>query len=261
MKVNGQAIKDIKKYREYIKYATKSDLKVQVSSTYLGYFWWILDPIMQMLVYMVFVLIIFKKGEENFPIFIFSAILPWKWFISSIMDSTNAIRSKVGLLRQVYLPKFILPLNKVFVNTYKFLFSFIVLFVLVILFKVPITIHYLEIIIIFIINIIFICSLSLFFAHIGVYFKDIKNILVFSTKLWFYLTPCLYSLDRVPQNLRMLWWINPMTSFIESYRNVILYGKSPYYLMLSIWLIFSLILMHSSLKVLYKHDKNYTKVI
>lgn len=261
MRILKKAVKDFIRYKDYIFYSTKSELKIQLSSTLLGYLWWILDPLMYMLVYMLVIVVIFKRGGKDFPIFVFSALVPWKWTISTIMDGTGSIKSKAGILHQVYLPKYILPLIKTLINTAKFLFGIIVLLVLMFFFKIPYTLHNLEFFVVFIINFLFIFGLSLILAHLGVYFKDINNILSFTIRLWFYLSPALYSLERVPQKIRFLWWFNPMTTFYNSYRNVFLYGTSPLYKQLAIWGLFSFMVILIGLKYLYAFDKNYTKVI
>jgi ABC-type polysaccharide/polyol phosphate export permease len=261
MKLFNVAIKDFKRYKEYILYTTKSELKVQLSSTFLGYLWWILDPLMYMLVYMLVVMIIFNRGGEDFPIFVFSALVPWKWTVSSIMDSTGSIKGKAGVLQQVYIPKYVLPLIKTLINTTKFLFGILVLLVLKVFFKIPFTLHMLEFIFVFIVNFLFILGIGFILSHLGVYFKDINNILSFTIRLWFYLSPALYDLSSVPAKIRFLWWLNPMTTFYMSYRNIFLYGESPLYLQLGLWVLASLLLMYVGLRYLYKFDKNYTKVI
>lgn len=261
MKMVGQAIKDIKKYKEYISYTTKSELKIQLSNTYLGYLWWILDPLMYMLVYMLVVMVIFKTSVENFPIFVFCAVLSWKWTTTAIMECTNSIKARVGVLQSVYMPKFILPLIKVMLNSVKFLFGIIVLLALIAVYKIPYSIHNLEFIFVFIVNFTLILGIGLILSHLGVFFRDVNNILSFTIRLWFYLSPGFYSLDRVPENLRILWWFNPMTAIFESYRNVFMYNKSPHYLGLSIWFGISLVMIFIGIKYLYKFDKNYTKVV
>lgn len=255
------AYKDFLKYREYILYSVRSELKVQLSSTFLGYLWWILDPLMYMLVYMLVVMVIFRRGGPGFPVFVFAALVPWKWTVSSIMDAIGSIKSKSGLLHQVYIPKYVLTLIKLLINTCKFLFGILVLLILLPFFKIPYSFYNIGFFAVFIVNTLFIFSLSLIFAHLGVYFKDINNIMQFVTRLWFYLSPALYTVDSVPAKIRFLWWFNPMTTFYQSYRNVFLYNTYPLYKELLVWFIISFILTVIGLKKVYSFDKNYTKVI
>lgn len=261
MGIIKQVKNDLKSYKEYILYMTKTELKVQLSSTYLGYLWWLLDPLMYMLVYMLVVTVIFQTRVENFAIFVFCSVLSWKWTTSSIMESTNSIKARAGILQQVYIPKFILPLIKSMVNATKFLFGVLVLLGLILFYRIPYSIHNLEFLFVFIVNFIFILGMSFILAHLGVFFRDINNILNFTLRLWFYLSPGFYALDRIPEKVRFLWWLNPLTAIFESYRNVFMYNKSPLYLPLFIWLLISISLVVLGLKYLYKFDKNYTKVV
>ncbi len=256
-----KVIQDIKKYKEYMSYSIKSELKVNLTETYLGYIWWLLDPLMYMLVYILVVVIIFGRGDRYFPIFVFSALLSWKWTSTAITTSTASIKSKAGILHQIYIPKFILPLIKICVGTIYYLFGLIMLIVLILLYNVQLSLHIFEFTLIMIVQFIFLYGIGTILAHLGVYFRDIDNILNFTLRLWFYLSPGLYSLDMIPEQIRFLWWLNPMTTFYTSYRNVFLYAKSPLYIELLIWCILSIILIMIGLRYLYKFDKNYTKVI
>lgn len=260
-KLFNKAINDFKNYKDYVIYTVKSELKVQVSGTFLGYFWWILDPLMYMLVYMLVVMIIFDRGGPDFPIYVFSALVPWKWTVSSINDSTSSIKGKANILHQVYIPKFLLPLIKCLINTSKFFFGVLVLMVMIPFFNIDYSLINLTFFVVFAVHFLFILGLSLNLAHIGVYFKDINNILSFSIRLWFYLSPALYQIADIPERVRFLWWFNPMTTFYASYRNLFMYGEHPEYLFLGIWTLVSLGLIYVGLRHLYKHDKIYTKVI
>lgn len=256
-----KAIKDFMNYKDYVVYTVKSELKLQISGTFLGYLWWILDPLMYMLVYMLVVMVIFDRGGPDFPIYVFSALVPWKWTISSITDSTTSIKGKANILHQVYIPKFILPLIKCLINTSKFFFGILVLLIMLFFFNINYSFMNLTFFIVFAVHFLFVLGLSLNLAHVGVYFKDINNILNFLLKLWFYLSPALYQLESIPEKIRFLWWINPMTALFISYRNLFMYNLHPEYLFLGIWAVISLGLIYVGLKQLYKYDKIYTKVI
>lgn len=256
-----QVTNDLKKYKEYILYTIKTDLKTQLASTYLGYLWWILDPLMYMLVYVFVAQIVFKSNVDNFPIFVFCAVLSWKWITSAMTEGTNSIKARIGVLQQVYMPKFILPLIKCVDNAVKFLFGILVLFVLMLFYGIKPSIHNFEFIWVFIVNFTFILGCSVILAHLGVFFRDINNILTFVFRLWFYLSPGFYTIDRIPEAFRFLMWCNPLTIFFESYRNVFMYNTSPHYLGLGIWFIISVMMCFIGIKRLYKFDKNYTKVV
>lgn len=256
-----RVINDLKKYREYMIFCIKSSIKLQVAGTNLGYFWWILDPLFFMFVYTVFVLVIRGKTNPEFPIFIFCALVPWKWTATSISGSADSIAKKRGILEQIYIPKFIFPLMDVVINLSKFIFGILVLLILLPLFKINFSFHIFEAIVIVVVQGVFLIGLSLIIAHLGIYFRDIRNILQFAIQLWFYMSPGIYTLEYIPEKYRFLWWLNPMTTFFYSYRNTFMYNHPPLYLNLFIILIISLILVIIGLIIIYKSDKNYTKVV
>ena len=75
----------------------------------LGNVWWVLDPLLQMVVYVVFVTIIVRAPTPDYPLFIFAAILPWKWFTASMTDATSSIVRQDQLIKQIQFPKIVLP--------------------------------------------------------------------------------------------------------------------------------------------------------
>lgn len=255
------ALNDFKRFRDYFSYNVRVNLRLKVSNTWLGYFWWLLDPLLQMLVYTIIVEFIFNRGEADFPVFVFCGLLSWKWFSSTINYSANCIKSNSAVLNQVYVPKFLFPLQETTVNLIKFLFGFIVLFFMLFFFNINLSIHFIEVIPIIFSNYLFIFAVSLVFTHFGVFITDLKNFLGHFTRVWWYLSPGMYSLRIVPEQYRWLFWLNPNTSFFESYRNVIMYEKPPYYLSLFIWDVISVIIIYFGLRKIYKFDRSYSKII
>lgn len=252
---------DIVKYKDYIIHNVRINLKLKVSNTLLGYLWWLLDPLLNMLIYTIIVLFIFDRGVPNFPVFLFCALLSWKWFGSTVMFSSSCIKSNMSILNQVYIPKFIIPLQESLVNLIKYLFGFMILVAMLIVFRIQPSFHFIEIIFVIFSNFLFIFAISLLVTHYGVYISDIKNLLSHFNRMWWYLSPGIYSLNIIPDKFRWIFWFNPNTAYFESYRSVIMYGESPHYLMLAIWTTVSLLIILFGLKLLYKFDRNYSKII
>src|SRR6266567_247492 len=95
--------------RRLIGYLARADLKKKGADTIFGNLWWIIDPLLQMLVYVVLVDFIFHKSVADYPLFIFCAILPWKWFTSSVYDAVTSVVGQERLIKQIHFPKIILP--------------------------------------------------------------------------------------------------------------------------------------------------------
>src|SRR6478672_10522696 len=104
-----EAIREVSSRRRLIQYLVQADLKKKGADSLLGNLWWVLDPLLQMLVYVVLVEVLFKRNQPDYPLFIFAAILPWKWFTSSVGDGITAVSSQDRLIKQVHFPKIVLP--------------------------------------------------------------------------------------------------------------------------------------------------------
>src|SRR3972149_804314 len=100
--------------RRLIRYLVQADLKKTGSDTLLGNVWWILDPLLQMVVYVVLITVIFARTQPDYPLFVFAAILPWKWFNSSVNDAISSVVGQERLIKQLQFPKIVLPLAATF---------------------------------------------------------------------------------------------------------------------------------------------------
>jgi len=96
-----EAIREVRSRRRLIQYLVQADLKKKGSDTLLGNLWWVIDPLLQMLIYSVLVTLIFDRKVEAYGLFVFSAILPWKWFESTVKDGVTAVTSQERLIKQI----------------------------------------------------------------------------------------------------------------------------------------------------------------
>lgn len=254
-------INDIKSYKDLIYHLILSDFKANSARTYLGFLWWIIDPILYMAVFYVLVHIILQRGGPDYPVFLFCALIPLKWTISCIVDSTTAISSKGGIIQQVYVPKFIFILVRLGINTLKFFIGSVMLFFFLFFYGVSFSSYMLFYPVLMLIHMLFLVSIMILMAHIGVFFRDIKNMMQYGTRMLFYLSPVLYSISSVPINLQSLLYINPLTSVIISYRNILLYGQQPTWSYLAVIFVVSMVLLYIGLKLIHTYEKKYAKVI
>jgi ABC-type polysaccharide/polyol phosphate export permease len=253
-------IRDIKKYREYIINSIMTELSVTYAKSYLAYLWWVLDPLLYMFIYVFVVNIVLGRGGPQYPVFVFTALLFWRWTSSAINHSTNSILSKRNLLGNVYIPKFIFPLIKTAVDSVYFLFSILVLFLVLFVYKIPLTLHLFEFVPLFVVHFLFVFGLGLWMSHLGVYYYDVDRVLTFVLQAWYYLSPGLYGLDVIPAQYRFLFWFNPLTTTFSSSRNIFMLGQPPLYLGMFIWGVISILIIYFGLKKLYAFDRIYTKV-
>jgi ABC-type polysaccharide/polyol phosphate export permease len=254
--------------RRLIGYLARADLKKKGADTFLGNLWWIIDPLLQMLVYVVLVDFIFQKSVPDYPLFIFCAILPWKWFTSSTYDAVSSVVGSERLIKQIHFPKIILPVASTTAAVANFVFGLIPLFALLLLFyRDRASIEVIWIPYIAFVQFFFTLAFCVMIAALNVFFRDIGNIVRHFMRLWFYLSPGLYALDQLqgPMDRSPLIAfavnVNPWTWIFSSYRNVIYYGTEPYWAKLLIVLAFSLVFLAFSTLVFKRLEPAFAKVL
>jgi ABC-type polysaccharide/polyol phosphate export permease len=237
--------------RRLVRYLVEADLKKKGADTLLGNVWWVLDPLLQMLVYVILISFIFQRTQPDYPLFLFAAILPWKWFTSTIGDSITAVTGQERLIKQLNFPKLVLPVAATFAGIVNFAFGLIPLAALLVLFysdRISPLLVFIPIIAA--VQLVFSLAMSLVVAALNVFYRDISNVSRHVLRLWFYLSPALYSasalepLSREHPTLVRLFHLNPFFVLFNSYRNVI-YGDAAGYPLWPDWIGLAVLLLAS----------------
>lgn len=229
-----QGIADILSRRRLVRYLVQADMKKRGSDTVLGNIWWILDPLLQMTVYWIFVSVIARRPAPDYPLFIFAALLPWKWYASVVNDATNAVVNKDKLIRQIAFPKLVLPVSAASAGVVGFVWGLIPLGLLMLFYLdrvQPLMLVWLPLIAA--VQYVFSLASAVLVSAANVFFRDLGNAVGHGLRLWWFLSPGLYSLDAVKdiefvqQNpiIGTLAGLNPFAVLFEAYRAVI-YGHS-----------------------------------
>jgi len=222
-----ERILELVKYRELVRNLVIRDIKLRYRNSVLGFIWCLGNPLLMMAVFTVVFTILMPTDIPKYPIFILCALLPWNYFNTAIMGSIDSIVGNAHLIKKVYFPREVLPLSIVLANLVNFLLALIVLFAMLFAFRVRLTPWALYLPLIILIQTIFTLGLALIFATLNVFYRDTKIIMEVGMLAWFFLTPVFYRIeDLVPQYARLMYWINPMASFISWYRIVLYYGTS-----------------------------------
>ncbi|MFH1134355.1 MAG: ABC transporter permease [Nanoarchaeota archaeon] len=256
-----KVLKDLFAYREALKHFSHANLTVRHKRTWLGYFWWLLDPLLFMGIYILLVQVIFQRGGPDYPVFILLALLPWRWFSSTIGDAASSIVGKAGVIKEVRFPKIILPLSSVITNCVTFCFGLIVLAAFLVIFSVPLRWTFLFFPAIILVQLAFTAGFALVVAHLNVYFRDLGNILRYLLQIWFFLSPGIYAASLVPERFQWLYNLNPFAVLFNAYRDVMLQGAVPGLLSLLYVLALSAILILFGVWLINKYEGDYAKVL
>lgn len=228
----AEAIRETWSRRRLVRYLVQADLKKTGADSLLGNVWWVLDPLLQMLVYVILVSVILRQSLPDYPLFIFAAILPWKWFTSSVNDAIASVTSQERLIKQVQFPKIVLPTAAMSAAVANFLFGLVPLAgLLVIFYHDRLSALLVLVIPIAVVQFVFSLAFGYVVAGVNVFFRDVANISRHALRLWFYLSPGLYppsSLARIAEShptIAQLMTLNPFYTLFDSYRAVI-YGST-----------------------------------
>ncbi len=263
-----EAVSEVLGRRRLIAYMVQADLHKKGADTVLGNLWWVLDPLLQMVVYVVLVSVIFQRAAEDYPLFIFAAILPWKWFQSSIQDGISSVSGAERLVRQIKFPKLVLPVAAVVAGIVNFAFGLIPLLALMLLFfRERIELTLLLIPAIAAVQLVFNLALTVLLAAVNVFYRDVGNLARHFMRLWFYVSPALFSLDQLinatqdyPEIQRLLT-LNPWATLFTAYRSVIYDGRLPDWGSLGLVLVGSLVLLALTTLLFKRLEPAFAKVL
>ena len=255
--------KDLRRYLPYAIWAAKADLGAEVASSYLNWLWWLIEPFCMMIIYTVIFGVVFKAREDYFPIFVFTGITMWGFFSRSVNGSVDTVRRGKDIITKVYMPKYILLLSKMLVNAFKMMVSFGVIFLMMIVFRVPVSLYILWVIPILIVLFLFTFGVGSIMMHYGVFVNDLGYITGIVLQMMMYLSGVFYSVaKRIPEPFgAILESFNPVACIISSMRNVLMYCAAPAYALLMVWAFISVILIALGVFTIYSNENSYVKVI
>jgi ABC-type polysaccharide/polyol phosphate export permease len=222
---------DLYKRKDLIIYLVASGLKAQHRNSFLGYFWWLLDPLLGVLVYYFVVVIVFRRaGGPDYGIYLVIGMIVWRWLSSTVSSASKSIISQSGIITQVYLPKAIFPIGATLTQLINFGFGLLVIAIFFIFFGIVPGLKILWLPIIVGMQFAFMMAIAFVLAYLCVFVRDIDNILNHLMRLWFFGSPVIWYQEMIPEKGRWLLNINPMNHFLAAYRNILMHNSNPDYM-------------------------------
>lgn len=221
--------KELYDYRQMIFSLVKKELRGRYKGSVLGFLWTFINPLLQLLVYTFVFSIIMPNNIEKFYLYLFVGLIPWLFFSGSMTGGAACIVNQKDMVKKIYFPREVMPVSYVASGFVNMLFCFIVIFAVVIVSGVgvnPVALLCLPIIM----AVEFVMALggAMLTSALTVYFRDLEYILGILMMAWMYFTPVVYSMEMVPERLRPLFNLNPMTPVINAYRDVLYYKQIPH---------------------------------
>jgi len=266
LKLVAEGLREIWSRRQLARYLVQADMIKHGANTVLGNIWWVLDPLLQMAIYVIFVSVILKRGGADYPLFVFAAILPWKWFSTSINDAILSVTSREAIIKQVKFPTIVLPVAATVSGVVSFVFGLIPLIgMMVAFYPGRLSAFLLLIPVVAFVQFFFTLSLCIVCASINVFFRDLGNLARHFIRLWFYLSPALYGGSEIDPNkygvIAQIYKLNPWVPLFESYHNVIYNGTFPDWAGLGALLVVSFGLIAIATLIFKRLEPAFAKVI
>lgn len=226
---------ELARYRDLLYYMVVRDLKGRYKSSVLGFVWSLLNPFLMMLVFtVIFTLIMPNNQIRAYPVFLLCGLMPWNYFTAGVMSSVGSVIGNSNLVKKVYFPREILPISAVLAQLVNFLLSLLIVFLLLLVFRIPLSPQLWLLPVVIIIQTCFVVGISLFLSAVNVYYRDTAMILDVVLMAWFFLTPVFYPIDVLPKTYeafgvildihRLMNILNPMASIVNTYRDILYLG-------------------------------------
>jgi len=249
-------------YLELIWYKTLAELRAESAKAYIGFLWWIIEPVIYMLTFFVIFGMVFHKGGEGFIPFLLSGLVAWKWFSSGINSSAKSISKKnAGIMSQVYLPKYIFPTITVITNTIKFLVVFAFLLLALVITGYKPTVAWLALPALIAMQFLLILGFAWLVSSVVPLLPDLQLLLTNIMSLLFFCSGVFFDISKVPGTLGFILKLNPVAILLESYRMILISGEWPDWNYLCLVLGVAILLLWGGSRILKRYDRIYPKVL
>lgn len=216
-------------FRDLLYFFTWRDLKVRYKQTVLGFMWAIAQPFFTMLVFTLFFGSLVKIPSEGvpYPIFAYTALLPWILFADSMNRSTNSIVANAGIIQKVYFPRLLLPISGILSPLVDFCIAFVILIAMMIYYGIMPTINTILLPLFLLLALATSLGVGLWLSALNAKFRDIQYLVPFATQLWMFSSPVVYSATMIPESYQWIYGLNPMAGVIEGFRWALLGTSAP----------------------------------
>jgi lipopolysaccharide transport system permease protein len=216
-------------YRELLYFLIWRDVKVRYKQTVIGAGWAIFQPLMTMVVFTAVFGNFAKIPSDGlpYPIFVYTALLPWTYFAQAINRGGNSLVSNANLIRKTYFPRLIMPIASAVAPLVDFAIAFVILLSMMGWFGIAPTWGVLALPLFLLLALLTALAVTLFCSALDVKYRDIGHAIPFLVQLWMYASPVAYPVSLIPESWRLLYSLNPLVGVIEGFRWALLGKESP----------------------------------
>jgi lipopolysaccharide transport system permease protein len=228
-RVRGLNAGEIWEYRELLYFLVWRDVKVRYKQTVLGAAWAVLQPVMTMAVFALFLGRLAKVPSDDvpYPLFAFAGLVPWTYFATALAGGAQSIVGSQQLISKVYFPRVLIPLAAAVTPLVDFAIALATIVPLMLWYHAApgLAVVWLPAFALLAFATAF--AAALWLATLTVEYRDVRYLVPFAVQFWMFATPVAYPASLVPERWRLLYGLNPMTGVVEGFRWALVGGPAP----------------------------------
>jgi lipopolysaccharide transport system permease protein len=207
-------------FRELIYFLVWRELKVRYKQTAIGAAWAVIQPLLTMLIFSLFFgkLAHIPSGGLPYPVFYYSALLPWMYFASSLQNATNKVVENQNVITKVYFPRLILPISATLPGLVDFGISFLMFVCIMVYYKIHPGVPILMVPVFLLLALLTALGVGLWLSALNAVYRDVRYVIPFFLQIWMFASPVAYPSSLVPAKWRWFYGLNPMAGVIEGFR-------------------------------------------
>ena len=207
-------------YRDLVYFFIWRDIKVRYKQTAIGAAWAILQPVLTMMVFSLFFGRLARIPSQGlpYPIFYYTALLPWMYFATAMQGATNVVVEQQRVITKIYFPRVVLPIAAVLAGLLDFAISFAVLLALMAYYRMAPTGAVIWLPLFTLLAVLTALGVGLWLSALNALYRDVRYVVPFLVQFWMFASPVAYPSSLVPAKWRWLYGMNPMAGVIEGFR-------------------------------------------
>jgi lipopolysaccharide transport system permease protein len=251
------------RYRELLYFLIWRDVLVRYKQAAIGIAWVVLQPLLTMVVFTVIFGLFAKLPSDGspYPIFAYTALLPWNYFAQAISRSGISLVSNANLISKIYFPRLIVPISGALGPLVDFAISFVILLGMMAWYRVAPTWGVLALPFFTLLAVVTSVAVSLYLSALNVKYRDVGHAIPFLVQFWMYASPVVYSVSIIPQKWRLLYSLNPMVGVIEGFRWALLGKARPDFAVMAVGVVVASVLLLGGLVYFKRTERFFADII
>jgi len=220
---------EIWNYRSLLMMLTWREITVRYQQTLLGIMWVIVQPVINIIIYSLVFGVLLRVPSENYPyiVYLFPGLIVWRFVGDGISRGSLSLMVNSRLIEKIYFPRLVVVMSTIAATIMDFVFAFLVLLVVMILYRVNLTWHVLLLPLYTLLAVVIVLSVCVWLAPLNIRYRDVTHILPFIVQISMYLSPIMYPITLIPASVRAIYSINPITTVVLGFRWCLLPDSSP----------------------------------